>query len=465
MIYKMDYLNIMKILLNREYNKTFDDISKIHNIDNRKDLKFEIKDTFILKNNNAFQYLNKFNYRSDYNIIINQTLLEKDIIDYFVINHYDGKYNYFMIVVGIDTEKINNEFYDNFKNYQTFSNENRLFVMYLLTLMKYHFEEINNIKNNSNENLKISQLIELNTIDYHSHKSINQPSFLKSNLYLYQKANLYWMKYRELYSPDVILDDSMIINWGPNLEFNFETLSFQEKRTIENYSKDKINNFKGGCLCDDVGLGKTIQIFTLCLLEESNNLIIVPEHLLNHWINEYNKHINAPSYVNSDIIKENGNLIIVSYNNITQNLLNFNWDRVIIDEYHEIITKPNYDVIKNIKSKYKWAITATPFINKDIVYYLINYIGKNKIESKKISKYKMYINVYAEIFRRNTKKTIENELKLPKIKEITYYLNLSAKERLFYDSIQNLKVKNKEKDAIRKQYCITPYLYFTEKKN
>jgi SNF2 family DNA or RNA helicase len=454
-IYKMDYLNIMKILLNRSYNLTFDDLEKTYNINTKVDLKFVIKDTFILKNDDAFKYLNKFNYRSDYHLIVNQTMLKKEILDYFVINHFDGKFSYFMIVVGIDTEQIKEEFYENLKNYKTFEHDNRLFAMYLLTLMKYHFEEINNLRNNSSENSKISSIICNNTKNYTQHKMITQQLFLKTQLYMYQRANVYWMIDREINNNKYILDNDIIINWGPNKQFNLKTLNFEPKRLATNYPEENFNSFKGGCLCDDVGLGKTVQIFTLCLLKPSKNLILVPKHLYSHWIKEYEKHVNIEYNTN--------NILITTFDKMNSEILNDEYDRLIVDEYHEVVLKSEiYDKINEIKTKYKWAVTATPFINNDMIYNIVNFIAKNKLESKKIAKYKMYLEVFSEMFRKNTKLNITQEVKLPPVKEITYYLTLSNRERLYYDTL--IDSKGICFDLMKRYFCINPNLYFTERK-
>jgi SNF2 family DNA or RNA helicase len=61
------------------------------------------------------------------------------------------------------------------------------------------------------------------------------------------------------------INNNITINWGGSLEFNFNSLTFNEKTPITKLPIDSLNYFTGGCLCDDVGLGKTVQFLTLCL--------------------------------------------------------------------------------------------------------------------------------------------------------------------------------------------------------
>jgi SNF2 family DNA or RNA helicase len=473
-LYNMDYFKIMSILNNPSYHINLD-LAKKQNfklID--KNFKFSNRCNFILKNKDVYDYLTINNYRSDYTIILNQKLINQEFINYYLINYYEDNFNYFMIVISIDTEKLTKEFYDNF----TLDNQNKndkLFVSYLLTLMKYHFEEINNFRNDSCENVSISKLIAENTINYMSDKMIEEPAFLKTKLFSYQKANIFWMQNRENNNKNIILDETMIINWGPNLEFNFKNLKFEPKRTVDNTELDKLNKFLGGCLCDDVGLGKTLQILSHCFYKKTNNIILVPKHLIEHWKNEFEKHIILPEdcefVTDLQNFRKNNDkytTIVITYPDLKyicnfKDICNTLWDRIIIDEYHELTNLPDemYYMMENkISAKYKWAVTATPFINKNMIHNIVNFVAKNKINSKNISKYKMYINTFVDMFRKNTKKTIEKELKLPKIKESTYYLNFSEKESLYYNTL--ISSDNQKLEQMKRYFCINPSLYFTE---
>lgn len=335
----------------------------------------------------------------------------------------------------------------------------------LFTIMKKHFEIINNIYNKSNENEKLLELISQSSGDYFKSKMITQPEFIKTQLFTYQKANIYWMIERESNNLPINLSNDMTMNWGPIMEINISKKQIYEKNKNHIYT----NHIKGGCLCDDVGLGKSLQILTLCLYNNGSTLILTPSHLINHWKDEYEKHVvsnhdvkvyictdlDSCLYIN-DILLHRNVIIICSFDLLNSEILtNFNFSRIVIDEYHEIALE-KADQLGKLNSDYKWVVTATPFINSDMIFNIINFTAKNKITNKKIVKYKKYIDSFSDIFRKNTKKNVERELVLPKIKEIKYYLNFSEKEKLFYDSI----VPCSYSVVAQKKFCINPSLFF-----
>lgn len=478
-VYNMNYFKITGLINNLEFISDFNTITTNNPAICYKNFKFNIKNTFVLMNDEALKYLNHYNYRNDYNLILKQTLIDRENINYYVLNYYSesDNLNYFIIAISIDVDKLNDDFYTKFDKLvenrksniiQDGDKNNQIFLNYLLTQLKYHFEETNNITNSTCENMTIYNMICKSTQNYTTHKSIEQPVFVKNPLYLYQRCNIYWMLQRENETKQLILDDDMIVNWGHEKEFNFAGLTFIPKRNLSNYSKET-NSFHGGCLCDDAGLGKTMQIFVLCFSSPSDNLIVVPNHLYEHWFNEFEKHINIPKYANFTLgYKHNmkNMTLLISYDelkNITdRDIIEHKWTRIIVDEYHEaILNKQLYSNICSINAKFKWAVTATPFINTDMIQNIMNFIAKNKIKHKHISKFKMYLDLFADMFRKNTKKSIEQEVTLPKIKEISYYLNFTDKERLMYDTIHN--DNRNDFHTTQRYFCINPNLLFTEK--
>ena len=146
---------------------------------------------------------------------------------------------------------------------------------------------------------------------------------------------------------------------------------------------------KGGLLCDDPGLGKTIQ--TLGLIKSNNyggrQLIICPVSLIEQWRNVASQIFpdqpirvcsGINQYYNKDEIeKVNAFITIASYNAVfsssTKNneylktpLHEVQWERVILDECHTIRNK-NTKVFKgchDIRAKYRWGLSGTPLQNK-----------------------------------------------------------------------------------------------------
>lgn len=496
-IYDMNYFKIVSIINNPELQGIFYKDKDSCNVivgDNNIEIKaggcfkFNTKESFVLKNDDVINFLETFHFRSDYTYVKNQTLLPLNIFNYYLINYYNKSIqtNFFIIVISIDIKNISSDFYKSFMNIFRESKDihNKFFINYILTLLKYHFYEVNNIQNLSCENKEILSRINNITSDYLLQKMIDNPTFLNTKLFLYQRANLFWMISRENNKERFILDENAIVNWGPELEFNFNSHDcrpsfserFQPKINISTLSPDELsirkkesifNKFTGGCLCDDVGLGKTIQILTLCFLKPSKNLIIVPNHLYEHWQIEYIKHIkDEQNFINfnssgSSLVPDSSNYTILisfsDYNEHFEFLNNIKWDRVIIDEFHETIIKKFYNKVINIKAKYKWAVSATPFINSDMIFNILNFIASKKITNTKISKHKKYLDIFTNMFRRNTKDSITAEVKLPRIKEIAYYLDFSEKERLYYKTVEY-------KDTIdRLKFCINPNIYLLDK--
>ena len=116
------------------------------------------------------------------------------------------------------------------------------------------------------------------------------------------------------------------------------------------------------------------------------------------------------------------------------------WHRIVIDEFHEIHYNNKYVYIRNIlpfiKATYKWIISATPFIEDTSLYNIIDFLtdynnknGSNILTNDKIINY-----LSTDCFRKNTKKSVENEHTLPPIKEEIKWLNFSSTERIMYNA-------------------------------
>lgn len=146
--------------------------------------------------------------------------------------------------------------------------------------------------------------------------------------------------------------------------------------------------FNGGFLCDDPGLGKTLQTLSLIAgnSEGGRNLIICPVSLLEQWRDAARKifpdaklricHGPNGSFSNSKEIEESNPFItIASYSKVFDSekgeyhktpIHGVEWERVICDEIHTIRNK-NSKVFKgcyDIKAKYRWGLSGTPLQNK-----------------------------------------------------------------------------------------------------
>jgi len=132
----------------------------------------------------------------------------------------------------------------------------------------------------------------------------------------------------------------------------------------------------GALLADDMGLGKTVQILALLEYLRKNSiktLLIVPASLICNWQNEIEKFAPEIKYMiihkdNKDFNIQDADLFITTYGMVlrTEKLSLTTWDLIILDEAQAIKnagTKQS-KAVKEIKSKYRIAMTGTPIENR-----------------------------------------------------------------------------------------------------
>jgi DNA repair protein RAD5 len=143
----------------------------------------------------------------------------------------------------------------------------------------------------------------------------------------------------------------------------------------------------------------------------------------------------------------------------------FNWNRVFVDEGHEIFGEiehysgdkiNNYikKLILSIHSNYKWYISGTPFVNTNgllSICKFINvksskniFISNNKIQKININfndiinegfDFKsLYNTIIDNFYFRNTKESVKNEINIPPVIEQVLYINFTDVERSIYNS-------------------------------
>lgn len=144
------------------------------------------------------------------------------------------------------------------------------------------------------------------------------------------------------------------------------------------------------------------------------------------------------------------------------NLLVVLWNRIIVDEFHEIhcVAKYNYmeNLLRHFKSNYKWCLSGTPFDKSDdslngMFNFVTNYKIKNNSE---IWLNEDLVNHMKNLFfRRNTKQSVINENKLPPLKENIVWLNFSKTEWMIYNAF--LANSNIDKFSVTlRQLCCHP---------
>jgi SNF2 family DNA or RNA helicase len=183
----------------------------------------------------------------------------------------------------------------------------------------------------------------------------------------------------------------------------------------------------------------------------------------------------------------------------------FSFNRVIIDEGHEIMEQHNITMnaanfiehfISNIECKYKWYISGTPFttfkglknvlkylnvmyqINDESIKILHNYrilnsfeinVDNNNIECDNLYNYMSYNVMLERFFKtimvRHLKDDVQDNVKLPGYKEHIEWVELTKSERSIYDSkFPNKNRLSESERRILQQICCHPLIAESYKK-
>lgn len=394
----------------------------------------DIGSTKIKNNINLSEIIEKYEIviNDEKNIYLKNMIIEDELIDSCYVEYY--KDNYF---IKIQFYKINNSelLTPNFIKDPKYIS--------LKTAIKRHIELENNIllKYDKYYDFEIQNIInEVSKKRFYNLDSIeNLENKLIHPLYDYQKNNVNWM---------IKMEKEQLFDY-----ISSDKLLFFPDGRIYNYDNDEfvINRdlikLKGGIIMDDVGIGKTLQALCLCVYDlEINTIIIVPEHLVEHWTNQLKKHIN---------INKIQNISIKGFNKITS--VNFsNYDRLIVDEIHEIYSNPKYynsyfDILCNTNCKYKWGISATPFILNNSINHLLQYLCEIFLPHPQTDRFKHFYDLYYKIFRKNTKDNIVKEINFPEINENNIFMDFNESEEILYQS--EINNSNNDEYALRKYCC------------
>jgi SNF2 family DNA or RNA helicase len=264
---------------------------------------------------------------------------------------------------------------------------------------------------------------------------------LKIKLYDYQKDNINWMLELEKNPIEEYISSDKLLFFPDGRIYNYTINSF-----ITNQQRE-IVKLKGGVILDDIGIGKTVQLLCLAMSKTNiNTIILVPDHLEQHWNNQFTKHFNIkiPNFIK-----------IIKFSKF-QNCIIKNYDRIIVDEIHELYSNQNYKSILddsfNTRCKYKWGISATPFPVPNSIYYLLRFLTEKEIYYKNIDRFSYFYDTYYKIFKKNTLENIINEIKLPNIIEHNLILEFNDQERILYDAEIQAKT-NCDEYFLRKCCC------------
>jgi hypothetical protein len=198
------------------------------------------------------------------------------------------------------------------------------------------------------------------------------------------------------------------------------------------------------------------------------------ECYFDQWITKISNNKKGHTYINSifyneDNAQEKINEIVQKIKLEPNKLFDKNplincvkFHRIVIDEFHELLTNTKYNfilkIIKLFKSSNKWVMTGTPFDKSDnclqeMVNFTIDYKLQNMnrvLEIENVQKY--LLNDY---FRKNTKKSVENENKLLPIVEEIIKLKFTPTERAIFNAYVVNSNIDKHSILVR-QLCCDP---------
>jgi superfamily II DNA or RNA helicase len=222
----------------------------------------------------------------------------------------------------------------------------------------------------------------------------------------------------------------------------------------------------GGCLADDMGLGKSIQIiaFILLLKEKQKmhcHLLVVPTTLLYTWLEEFRKF--APDL---SILVHHGNnrarhtsrfhqhdVVITSYGTLVTDvtfLREYFFDYIFLDESQNIKnpSSQRYKAARLLKSRNKIIISGTPFENNAFdLYAQFSFACPGLLGTKQhfrdqyaipIGKFKSKRNSLAlqakikPFILRRTKQEVAKDL--PEKTEMVLYCEMALAQRMVYEA-------------------------------
>ena len=204
---------------------------------------------------------------------------------------------------------------------------------------------------------------------------------------------------------------------------------------------------KGGFLCDEMGLGKTVQLISVMLGNpRDRTLIIVPKSIITQWRDELNKfapQLSVHVYDGPErTIDKHAKVTIAPYTLLsdrksdTTPLHRVSWDRVILDEAHEIRNKQSktFKSVCELRTDIKWLVTGTPVFNSmnDFVN-LCTFLGvpKNFVQGRTKEIKDIYI-------LRRTKEDlakINDRLTLPPCHFENVELDMFPEEKALYECV------------------------------
>jgi len=306
----------------------------------------------------------------------------------------------------------------------------------LETLFDRHIKIYNDLLSEEYFNCELDNLIE--DISSHSIYNLNpimSEKNLNTKLFNYQKDNINWMLDLEKNLLSFPLSGDKKYYFPDGRIFNYNKRIFENEKELDNIT------IRGGILMDDVGIGKTLQMITLCLeTPDIKTLILVPDHLLEHWKTQISIHCK----INMEWVN------ICSFSDFTNHLTA---DRIIIDEIHEVYKNNNFlNELIRYNCLYKWGITATPFTITNGLFNLLRYLTCQEWSYSSMVRMKNYKHIFRRIFRKKLLKNISDEVNLPELNIMNELIEFNQRDKIVYEA-ELIAKENCDEITLRRICC------------
>ena len=205
----------------------------------------------------------------------------------------------------------------------------------------------------------------------------------------------------------------------------------------------------GGMLMDDMGIGKTVQLVATILGNpKPRTLIIVPKSIITQWRDEINRfapNLTINIFDGPDRRIKEADVTLAPYTLLTTKgggpdtktaLHMVQWDRVILDEAHEIRNKSSklFKSVCRLKTEIKWIVTGTPVFNsmEDFVSLCL-FLGLSKSSAQGMTK--QIKDIYILRRTKDDLAKINERLRLPPCHFENVELDMFPEEKSLYECV------------------------------
>ena len=138
----------------------------------------------------------------------------------------------------------------------------------------------------------------------------------------------------------------------------------------------------GGFLCDEMGLGKTRQLIeTIRQNPVKHTLVVTPKSIVGQWrkeIRRFAPELGTHMFDGPARVWKMAPIVIVPYSLVGDVPSAIHWDRIILDEGHEIRNPKSktHKALRALPSSIRWVVSGTPVFNsmRDFVA-LCSFVG------------------------------------------------------------------------------------------